>query len=239
MRLSSPLILNNNNIYPQTSADQIVRADGTMLEDENGLINSDTLDGKDSSYFATTKEVDVLDNKIPFSFGIDSDGNYGYIKAGADTVTPFKRDAYDVIYVVTDTVSSNYTTRTGYVYPFYKNRLITYSTNNVSWSASATTTYIKFTTEEKELDIIFGINIQHGTKCVCTPYITGANYTIIDGNMLTTGTAGNCYYHAEYRQFMQCIRCGTSYCRVIQPRRSARIPHLRARRHCGKSRILV
>ena len=23
-------------------------------------------------------------------FGIDSDGNYGYIKAGADTVTPFK-----------------------------------------------------------------------------------------------------------------------------------------------------
>lgn len=24
-------------------------------------------------------------------FGIDSDGNYGYIKAGADTVTPFKK----------------------------------------------------------------------------------------------------------------------------------------------------
>ena len=26
------------------------------------------------------------------TFGIDSDGNYGYIKAGADTVTPFKKD---------------------------------------------------------------------------------------------------------------------------------------------------
>lgn len=26
----------------------------------------------------------------PFKFGIDADGNYGYIKAGADTVTPFK-----------------------------------------------------------------------------------------------------------------------------------------------------
>lgn len=24
------------------------------------------------------------------SFGVDADGNYGYIKAGADTVTPFK-----------------------------------------------------------------------------------------------------------------------------------------------------
>lgn len=27
---------------------------------------------------------------IPFAFGIDPDGNYGYIKAGADTVTPFR-----------------------------------------------------------------------------------------------------------------------------------------------------
>ena len=27
---------------------------------------------------------------IPFSFGIDSSGNYGYKKAGADTVIPFK-----------------------------------------------------------------------------------------------------------------------------------------------------
>ena len=27
--------------------------------------------------------------KVPFKFGVDSSGNYGYIKAGADTVTPF------------------------------------------------------------------------------------------------------------------------------------------------------
>ena len=26
---------------------------------------------------------------MPFKFGVDSNGNYGYIKAGADTVTPF------------------------------------------------------------------------------------------------------------------------------------------------------
>lgn len=29
-------------------------------------------------------------DKLPFKFGIDENGNYGYIKAGADTVTPFK-----------------------------------------------------------------------------------------------------------------------------------------------------
>lgn len=28
--------------------------------------------------------------EIPFKFGIDANGNYGYIKAGADSVTPFK-----------------------------------------------------------------------------------------------------------------------------------------------------
>ena len=28
---------------------------------------------------------------IPFGFGVDDDGNYGYYKAGADTVTPFKK----------------------------------------------------------------------------------------------------------------------------------------------------
>lgn len=32
----------------------------------------------------------ALSAKSPFSFGIDSEGNYGYIKEGADTVTPFK-----------------------------------------------------------------------------------------------------------------------------------------------------
>ena len=33
---------------------------------------------------------EAVGEAIPFRFGIDSDGNYGYIKAGADSVTPFK-----------------------------------------------------------------------------------------------------------------------------------------------------
>lgn len=32
----------------------------------------------------------ILGAKLPFALGIDADGNYGYYKAGADTVTPFK-----------------------------------------------------------------------------------------------------------------------------------------------------
>ena len=34
--------------------------------------------------------VTKLNEDLPFKFGIDNDGNYGYYKAGADTVTPFK-----------------------------------------------------------------------------------------------------------------------------------------------------
>lgn len=35
-------------------------------------------------------DEETLQNKLPFRLGIDENGNYGYIKAGADTVTPFK-----------------------------------------------------------------------------------------------------------------------------------------------------
>lgn len=40
---------------------------------------------------ASEKAVsDVVSDIVPFKFGIDENGNYGYYKAGADTVTPFK-----------------------------------------------------------------------------------------------------------------------------------------------------
>lgn len=39
---------------------------------------------------AQNKNFAELDENLPFAFGIDKNGNYGYIKAGADTVTPFK-----------------------------------------------------------------------------------------------------------------------------------------------------
>ena len=31
---------------------------------------------------------------MPFAFGIDENGNYGYIKDGADSVTPFKKKVF-------------------------------------------------------------------------------------------------------------------------------------------------
>ena len=51
---------------------------------------------------------EILYNDIVFPFGIDPDtGDYGYIKAGADTVTPFKSGSLsDVAYAYGD--SSQY-----------------------------------------------------------------------------------------------------------------------------------
>lgn len=37
-----------------------------------------------------------LDNKLPFSFGIDQDGNYGYKKEGADSVIPFRMNGVHI-----------------------------------------------------------------------------------------------------------------------------------------------
>lgn len=43
-------------------------------------------------YTVASKEkvTALIDNKAPFKFGVDGNGNYGYYKTGADSVTPFK-----------------------------------------------------------------------------------------------------------------------------------------------------
>ena len=53
-----------------------------------------------------TKTTDTADSpvnmpvvdKLPFKLGIDENGNYGYIKVGADTVTPFKSGSNGLAY---------------------------------------------------------------------------------------------------------------------------------------------
>lgn len=44
--------------------------------------------------------VKEIINMLPFGFGVDEDGNYGYYKDGADTVTPFKSGKDESVEVV-------------------------------------------------------------------------------------------------------------------------------------------
>ena len=54
---------------------------------------SDKIENLENSHSNMSNSIDEINDtlitKLPFGFGIDENGNYGYIKEGADTVTPF------------------------------------------------------------------------------------------------------------------------------------------------------
>lgn len=53
-------------------------------------------------------DISMLNSSLGgLQFGVDDDGNYGYIKAGADTVTPFKNGANIEIINKSITVTKN------------------------------------------------------------------------------------------------------------------------------------
>lgn len=65
-------------------------------EDVNKIVDLQPLEADVQNLQTTTtalqtKTANIANGAaVPFSLGVDSSGNYGYIKAGADTVTPFK-----------------------------------------------------------------------------------------------------------------------------------------------------
>lgn len=58
-----------------------------------GVKIGDGVDISEDGKISVTKSVD-----LPFNFGIDENGNYGYIKVGADSVTPFSKVSLVPIY---------------------------------------------------------------------------------------------------------------------------------------------
>lgn len=88
--------IKQSNGYEKMSEWQLAKDveydDGKNGQTKHGAIDGITSDinGTSDNIAASIKVVNDIDNKVPFKFGIDADGNYGYYKAGADTVTPFK-----------------------------------------------------------------------------------------------------------------------------------------------------
>ena len=85
----------DDTIIPWTdTTDTIDSSKNTNVDLLNAFVPSRNI----KSLFGTAKQllvnldksVTVNNKKVPFSFGIDQSGNYGYIKDGADTVIPFK-----------------------------------------------------------------------------------------------------------------------------------------------------
>lgn len=98
-----------NTIYPHTEADVVFCSDGETVQEklvkqETALGSvtgkTDSLEVNDSNILATSMAVHKLKTELGgLKFGIDEDGNYGYYKDGADTVTPFK--SQEIIYLGT------------------------------------------------------------------------------------------------------------------------------------------
>lgn len=88
--------IKQSNGYEKMSEWQLAKDveydDGKNGQTKHGAIDGITSDvnGTSDNIAASIKVVNGIDNKVPFKFGVDADGNYGYYKAGADTVTPFK-----------------------------------------------------------------------------------------------------------------------------------------------------
>ena len=81
------------------------------------------------------------------TFGVDADGNYGYKKVGADTVTPFNKMA-----VYYNLGVKNFT-------PTYASSSVIYNNNNIfvgitSTSASASPGYLRFITDLTNIDLL-------------------------------------------------------------------------------------
>lgn len=64
---------------------------GLAATDANVSQNANALDALENR---------LIDKQIPFKFGVDDEGNYGYYKAGADTVTPFLSKGASDMYLV-------------------------------------------------------------------------------------------------------------------------------------------
>lgn len=84
--------------YPDTSTP--VNAENlNHMDDQISLMDKDVedlkndVDNMNETEKSLSEEIESLNSSLAngqIKFGIDEDGNYGYIKAGADTVTPFK-----------------------------------------------------------------------------------------------------------------------------------------------------
>lgn len=65
-KLERPLVIGGNEAYPLTTADQIIKADGSKLETSDG-INADTLGGHEPSYYKEIVETSY--NDVDYSTG--------------------------------------------------------------------------------------------------------------------------------------------------------------------------
>ena len=83
----------SNGVATNTESIGALQTDVQLVKSNQSAINEHLTDIDNSitalDAKATKTASQLKSGDIAFQFGVDSNGNYGYIKAGADTVTPF------------------------------------------------------------------------------------------------------------------------------------------------------
>ena len=69
-----------------TANGQVIQTMSTTLDAQAGNINT-----MQQNLDAHSSQINEISGKVAFPLGIDSEGEYGYYKTGADSVTPFRR----------------------------------------------------------------------------------------------------------------------------------------------------
>ena len=90
---------------------------------------------------------------MPFKFGVDSSGNYGYIKDGADTVIPFKGDLLMDIILIKEEITGGFTSVNQTLEKDYK-----YIVCYMNQTSSATHGKMYTTTPSREKKIAKGVD---------------------------------------------------------------------------------
>ena len=147
-------------------------SDISKINPNNGM---NVYDLKDSVCRTALTVSDPTEGDGVITFGVDADGNYGYKKVGADTVTPFKSGSGGVTgfgsdYLqslnVSDTTS---TSITRYRHPISQNSDITFS--NISLTKGTWITILHFGTSNDT-------NIK--IKDINNNYISADSHILID-----------------------------------------------------------
>ena len=82
-------VVNSDNItYYITDSDEQLNASSVVFDDTNTQLGAVNVQG---AIEKTNDAINELNSNLPFKLGIDENGNYGYIKDGADSVIPFKK----------------------------------------------------------------------------------------------------------------------------------------------------
>lgn len=121
-----------------------------------------------------------MNKKIPFSFGVDGDGNYGYYGAD-DSLIPFKSDFSNAT-LLTSVTGYDGGKTLDYTADKDKYVLVVFATVNVQYSSERT---IKSTTGE----ILFDINASH----TASNTTAGSRVALVK---LKAGQSISCYIYA-------------------------------------------